>query len=652
MFKKLKNFFKETSGNFAVNGVLLMTPVLLAGSAALDYSNFQNQKDSVQSSLDAAGLAAGRELAAGATESELAAYAEGFFLANLDPKIDQSTITFSFNYDAGDGSIIPPIPATLTLSADFDYDTLFGTVAGIELYKTGKRVFDTDEIATTLTSQITLGNRTVEIALVLDNSGSMGGTRLSTLKTESKNLVDIVFNSSALTDLPDPVKFSLVPFAGSVNVGTSNINKKWMDKKGWSPIHHENFDWDTYRTNNETRYKSYQGNRFGFQEKIDGSWKWKTRKDVYSMLGQSWGGCVEMRPWPHNTMDTYVPINQSFSNVKNAMDADGDGVNDGNSALFVYSFAPDEPDNTYRWSDGYHYYDDDGYGNSYLYDWKDYNPSTGGISNLNADTGIGSGQYWSDNQINRTNWMFKYQVNQQSGYLSEWRGPNYNCSMREIETLSTNQNAIKSSLDQMQANGSTNIQQGLTWGWRTLSDNEPFTEGRENSDIQNMKFVILLTDGNNFYSTDGDSTPNQTSYGAWGYARTANALPNPLTGEDTHNRWLNGLSSTDLIGTIYENSSFDTTPESYSDFELIMNAHTNQACRNIKNDEISVFTIAFDVPSNSSVKSLLEACAGSGIRDDKEIIANGQFYFDVNGSGLEVAMQDIANQIANLRISQ
>ena len=59
----------------------------------------------------------------------------------------------------------------------------------------------------------------------------------------------------------------------------------------------------------------------------------------------------------------------------------------------------------------------------------------------------------------------------------------------------------------MQANGITNLQQGLTWGWRTLSDNQPFTEGRPNDDEKNMKYIIFLSDGNNFYQKDYGSSP-------------------------------------------------------------------------------------------------------------------------------------------------
>ena len=83
-----------------------------------------------------------------------------------------------------------------------------------------------------------------------------------------------------------------------------------------------------------------------------------------------------------------------------------------------------------------------------------------------------------------------------------------------------------------------------------------------------------------------------------------------------------------------------------------MNAHTNQACRNIKAAGVSIYTIAFDVPNGSSVKDLLEACAGAGLRDGTPIITGVQFYHDVNGPELEQAMSDIANQIANLRIAQ
>ena len=483
-----------------------------------------------------------------------------------------------------------------------------------------------------------------------------------------EDLVDTIFNSATLSSLEDPVQFSLVPFAGSVNVGPDNANANWMDRKGWSPVHHENFDWNTYRTNNDTEFKSANGLTYGFRERISGSWEWKTRMDVFDMLGEAWDGCVEMRPWPHNIMDTSASSNLSYSSVLNSVDADNDGSGDGTSALFVPFFAPDEPDQNFAedpatWTDlsiapdTDHDPDDDRYRNDYLYDFQDYNPSSPSeLIQLYAAVDPGNpayGKYGSSAQIERTNFMFKYQRNQQYiGSLSSSRGPNDGCTMQPITELSTDRNLIKDRIDDMGANGTTNIQQGLTWGWRTVSEAEPFSTGRPLSDRRNMKFVVLLSDGNNFYSTDGDSTPNNTAYGAWGYARPASAgVPNAMNGLDTHNRWIEGLENADLADTIYTSTSFDLTPESLSDFEAIMNAHTNQACNNIKDDGVTIYTVAFDVPSTGGVRELLEACAGSGVRDGEPIVASGTFYYDVDQGGLDEAFANIARQIANLRIS-
>ena len=641
MLKRLKNFLESSGGNIAVTGAILMVPVMASLGAAIDYTIYQDQKNSVQQSLDAAGLAAGRYMNTGADEAALKIYAEQFFKANLDDGIKDEDITFDFDLEPGDSSVEPAIPTSIKLDATLTYDTLFG----------GGMILGEDKFIHDVTSKIALGNRTVEIALVMDNSGSMGSNnRLQTMKTETLALVETIFNASALTDLPDPVKFSVVPFAGTVNIGTNNWNRKYMDRKGWSSIAHENFDWDTYETNNQVRYK-----HAGFQEKIDGSWDWLTRVDVFDMMGVEWGGCVEMRPWPYNTTDDVVFANQSYNNVVNSLDADGDGTNDGNDGLFVHYFAPDEPDSSYAWKSGgstNHYWDDDGYNNNYIYDWKIADGSRIWANVHETDPVDPHGEYDWDNQINRTNWMFKYQSGEiDVSDMDEWEGPNYGCTVDPITELTTNQNDVNDAINAMDANGITNIQQGLTWGWRTLTDNEPFTTGRADDDTQNIKYIVLLTDGNNFYSTDGDSTPNQTSYGAWGYARTEGPVNN-ITGTAVQNRWIEGLEPADLTDTIYSGAVFDQTPESNNDFELIMNAHTNQSCVNAKNDGISIFTIAFDVSDGSSVKDLLEACSGSGIKNGSEVIAGGTFYYDVNGGQLEQAMENIANQIADMRIVQ
>ena len=640
--RKLREFLKSTAGNMAITGAIAMVPIIGCIAAALDISAYAKQKSNVQNALDAAALAAAKELQTNSDMAYLEDYAKDFFEANLDDAISMSDIVFTFDVTMGDPTTTPPTPTTVDVGAELTYNTVFDPVVGV------MDVLGVDEIIADVTSQISVGSRSVEIALVMDNSGSMStNNRLSIMQTETKALIDTIYEAGELSDINAPVKFSVVPFGGMVNIGTNNKNKNWMDKKGWASYHHQNFDWNTYETTKNTRFK-----HTGFQVAKDtGGWDWFSRIDVYDMMGVEWGGCVEMRPWPYNVTDEFALTNQGFNALKNSIDIDGDGVGDANDALFVYNFAPDTPR---QYSGEQYYY------NNYLEDYK-YSDgwfNSGSAPDTTDFAGHNHGSYTFDHtpagsdSIDRMRWMFKYQENDTIGSIYEWHGPNKACTTNPIIPLTETKQDIVDAIDDMQADGITNLQQGLTWGWRTLSDNEPFTEGRSNDDDKNMKYVIFLTDGNNFYSKDYGDGPLRTDYGAWGFAIDDDDPG--IVGDEwkAQNRWIEGLTASDLAGTIYAGNTFDTTPESYNDFEEIMNAHTLQACNNMKNDAITIFTIAFDVADGSSVKDLLEACAGAGMWEGDYVVENenAQFYFDVASGDLDDAMTAIASQIGDLRI--
>ena len=643
--RKIIDFLRDKSGNIAVTAVIAMLPIMASVAAAVDWSAFSRQKSFVQQSLDAAALATAKELYSIGENNDdaLEVYAQKFFEANVESRINLSSLVFDFHIRHGDTSVEPPVPTTIELTAVLDYPTVFAPVMGI------------DQIKADLSSQISVGNRSVEIALVMDNSGSMkNNSRLSIMKSTTKGLVEAIFKAGSFSEIDEPVRFSVVPFAGMVNVGSNNESENWMDTKGWSSIHHENFNWGTYQTSNSTQFQYLNGTSgapvTGFREQISGSWEWLTRLDVYDMINENWSGCVEMRPWPYNTTDDVTSSNLGYSIVQSAFNTSGNPPSFGNGAdaLFVPTFAPDNPDNKFRKKKNNGSYtkknDDDSYQNNYI---SDFNLKGGAKFGVNetvnpgnfVKSGFNPNQKNSTNQINRQSWMFKYQNGTVSNGLGSNKGPNKYCTIPAITELTITETTVTDAIDAMQANGITNIQQGLTWGWRTLSDNAPFTGGRENGNGRNMKYIILLTDGNNYYPTDGGSdTPNLTGYGAWAYARA------------DQNRWIEGLTSSDLAGTIYEYTTFDTTPESSGDSEKIMNAHTLQSCNNAKADGISIFTIAFDVSDGSSVKELLNACAGTGIEEGVQIVKHGEFYYDVDGDNLDDAMSAIAAQIGDLRI--
>jgi hypothetical protein len=58
--------------------------------------------------------------------------------------------------------------------------------------------------------------------------------------------------------------------------------------------------------------------------------------------------------------------------------------------------------------------------------------------------------------------------------------------------------------------------EGIMWGWRILSPAPPFTEGRPYDKKDNDKFLIVMTDGENWHQSR--SNHNKSSYHAFGYA--------------------------------------------------------------------------------------------------------------------------------------
>jgi hypothetical protein len=629
--RKFRDFLRANGGNYSMLFGVLMFPIVGTTALAVDYTNFSRHRSTIQNSLDASALATAKYFATGANEDQLADYAQNFFEANLPAYINKEKVLFEFQIVSQerpdqDGGVYQE--KSIAVSADLDYMTFIARVLGHK------------SLAADIASEVAMGNITVEIALVMDNSGSMAEKdKMGSARETSTQLVDSIFNGAGASNKLDPVKFALVPFAASVNVGKANKDANWIDKYGWAPIHHENLDWDTYvhPENIQDWQKLDKTTHYIYQEKIDGNWRWKTRFDIFAMLNVEWEGCVEMRPWPHNTLDTHQMTNSTFENVRNGH-ANGDGLN----ALFVPLFAPSEPYRYYAyrsyWGSTGHGSDSMNYANDYLYDW--YRPSTSDPTmlkqiyyNTDFNTPYNYGVTGDPQQNLRQNWVWRYQAAAiENGIIDkdidedDTYGPNYLCTTQPIKPLTTSRNEIKNAINAMGANGNTNIHQGIAWGWRVLSSREPYTGGRDEADTGNRKYIIVLTDGNNVYGSS--YTPNETNYGAWGYGK--------------HGRMDKGLAYSDRPD-LYKNASLNSA-------EKKMNVHTLQTCENARADGVTIFTIAFDVPDGSSVKEMMQACGGSGIVDGQQVAGNGIFYYDVGSDDLDDAMSAIAAQISDMRI--
>ena len=153
-----------------------------------------------------------------------------------------------------------------------------------------------------------------------------------------------------------------------------------------------------------------------------------------------------------------------------------------------------------------------------------------------------------------------------SNYTNQIQGlltTSLNHCARPITPLTNNRDVLRREVRNLSARGDTHMPSGLTWGWRTLSNIAPFDEGKEMTTLQaegGSKTLVLMSDG-------------------------ANSLVTANTGQ---HRKVNG--------------SFV--------LQFGVDERTKDVCDNIKNAQIEIYTIAFDV-NNSRTESLLQRCASS-----------------------------------------
>ncbi|WP_192252836.1 TadE/TadG family type IV pilus assembly protein [Mesorhizobium caraganae] len=648
----IRRFLRDRRGNYALMTVITLVPLMGALALAVDYTNLLRQKQNMLNALDAAGFATAQQIVANDTDTAVKAYAKDFFEANLGNVSRANTVlTVTLpNNNAGGG--------TLKLCAELTFHPYFLPVAAMLIGRTST------DVKTSACSEIRLKN-TLEVALVLDNSGSMnylgsgtGEKRIDLLKEAAKQLVDtLALQAQQMKQISKPVQFSLVPFSASVNVGPGHDQDSWMDLKGISPIHHENFDWTKMTAANDPNkyalkvgdvwYKKGSGwgdtggealTRFSLYSDMTvesgretvttprqyvcdvfkkngtcdkGHWFYPPPTYVYTTSRYaSWQGCVEARPYPYNDDDT-TP----------------DTANP--ATLFVPMFAPDESGTL----------------------WRDFNRD--GIDDVNIWANIpkSDNNWWADwpsstTAKERQSDMRKYFMIKpyNSSSAAAGDGPNAGCTTNPITPLKdvTNEaekQELDDAIDDMAPTGNTNVPEGMAWGWRTLSSNAPFTDGRPNSEKGNDKVVIVLTDGANTYSavSDGSSSNNRSTYAAYGYT----GLTYPGSGSVTR---------------LFMNTDVPSTTYTSTNYTAALDQQMKTLCANAKANNILVMTVSLDLvdtktDEKKAMDALKECSSDSRFRKDPNDPSKAaKLYWNATGATLADDFKEIANELSNLRI--
>lgn len=570
----VRAFARSKSGNVAMLFGLAAIPLMVGVGAAVDYGRALLVRERMGNAADAAALAVGSWQ--GQTKAQLQVKARQYFDANFPPEILGAPAALNLNFSGNDivVNVSGTVPTTMLRLANFQ---------SIDVHAA---------------STVTVGMGTLEVALALDNSGSMAGSKITALKTAASDLVDSLFDSAKGSTKADPIKIAVVPFAAGVNVGPQYSNASWMDTNAKNPAHG-----DAQKANGSPAVNNFT--LFKSLKKSNGS-------------AVTWDGCVEARPSPYD--------------VNDAAPSSGTG-----STLFVPLFAPDEPDN---WTCSSSNCSNSGSGskrrvngapngsfsdNNYLPD-AGTTTTCGNASNTNSNwtcangnancNGSNSGRKEEDGfaGMNITaNKNCKYGTSSNKATVANVTvgglaaGPNFMCTSAPLLPLSTQQTTIKAKITEMQAEGATGVVEGAMWGWRALSPGEPFAQGRAYNADENQKILILMTDGVNTYYPQ--STFLKSWYSIYGYV------------------------SEGRLGTTSTSSSTLTAK---------MDERTLTACNNIKAAGVTIYTVAFEMAGEDAGLGLLQSCASD---EDK--------YFAPN-SDLELisAFKAIGKDISELRITK
>lgn len=521
-------FLRDRRANVAITFAVSLLPLLAFVGAAIDYSRAGSIKASMQGAMDAASLSAAKN-ASTMTAAQLQTTTTNIFLANFNrPEAQNVSITATYTQSSG----------LLSVNGTVTVPMYFWKFLGLK------------NVVLNVSTQVTAaGQEGVELALVLDNTGSMvcgdagyttgsctqGTSHLSSLQTASKDIVQTLFNGA--TD-KTKMKIAVVPFVTTANPGSKVANNyvpSMTDVNG-NKLYNDSGKTPTYDPNTANT--------------------------------TNWKGCV---------VESKTMVTAGYDTTEPAGGWTGPWV-------------------PYYWPSA-----------------GDYNDSTKSTNSpSNGYSGIPDYNSWMTGKVGsnpNVNVAYANGGDLSSACFPNSHGPNNGCPT-PITELSTDLTTVTNSINALQpwcASG-TMIHLGLMWGWRALSPNPPFSDGQPYNATGWIKVVVLVTDGESELVPDCDNPNGQMDCSNDALGSNFPSGPpglNPpqtqLTGE--------GRVPDGLLGT--PNSIYNSGSKTGA--LTTMRSRLATVCTNMKNKGIIIYTVGYGpAAANGADASTLQACAGGG----------------------------------------
>jgi Flp pilus assembly protein TadG len=445
---RLVRFAQRRDGNIALIFGLCAIPVIVGAGVAIDAGRAYMIKMELESALDSAALAVASST--GLSAAQLQTRLQNYFNANYPGTNISQDLTVSMT---------DPTQPVMTVTASVQVPTTFLKLINIA------------DVPVSVSNQVTRGTNALELALVLDNTGSMmcgdgemsacsqgvPPTHMDTLRIDAKQIIDTLFADSTDTS---KLKIAVVPYVTSVNIGPAmgaNLSSYMVMRSSGTYKNAQGRTVNYVDAHGNPAYLDYKGVPI-----LDASGFNITYDSTQSQTSLEWVGCV---------------VEPTAGNVDTTEPAGG----------WPGPWTP------YYWVSGS--------GSNYT----GYNGGTGAANVWVPTAKPAKAQYVETDNGD-------YASDGAGAYYQSY-GPNLGCP-KPMVRLTNDQTLLDNTATSLasRANSGTAIDVGMIWGWRALSPNGPFKDGQPYGTPSLIKAVVLETDGDN-------NTGDYPDYTGFGYIR-------------------------------------------------------------------------------------------------------------------------------------
>ncbi|WP_298743310.1 ubiquitin-activating E1 FCCH domain-containing protein [uncultured Brevundimonas sp.] len=602
----------DVRGNVAMLFGLSLPVLILMTFGGVDIHRISTVRVNLQDALDAAALAAARSPYT--AEADLQRVGLAALKANLQayPNVTLEEDLTRFSLSSDDVVIADARVQVKTL------------VANIFLPPYGQMMDDYLPVGGH--SEVDRSSRNIEVALVLDVTGSMSGQRILDLKAAAKELVDIIVQP---VQTPYYSKLALVPYSMGVNVGSlansvrgapigaTSISGAVINLTGAEML-------ITSATNARPVVVTSAGHGFS-----NGDIVWITEASGMTQLNNK---AYRVTSPTANTFQLYTltgsPVDGRYWGSYSG-NAKVRRCQDNDCSVTITSNGHGMANNQYVHITGVNGMTQI---NNKTYLVGNVTPNTFTIDpNLAALTAyVSGGQAWCAQQgcswfafdnmygdlrahpistcvTERTGADAYTDVSPSSAPVGRnYPGSSNPCLAATIQPLSNDGAALKSAIDSYSVQGSTAGQIGIGWGWYMVSPNFnalwPSNAAAAYNTAQTLKAVVIMTDGE-------FNTP-----------------------------YCSGVISRDAgAGSGNNSEKIDCVADNGNPFD-----QGRAMCAAMKDRGVLVYTVGFQITAGGDAANMLQACASTP----------ANFYLPADGGDLSEAFAAIGRDITQLRISK